>query len=311
MGRTATKPEAPAQLPALRVEAEQAVILAQQAASEDVQRAMTLATELGYQGPLSAGALEDEIRFYQRRSVEALLECGKRLLLLKEVTPHGEFTQRVEMLGFSAPTARRFMQAASKTAKSLNLSVLSTQVKSASAFLELVTHDDDVLENLQELDDIDRMSASQLRNALRQSEQDVKFANEKRAKAEEHADQLEKKAQGSRPKVIPLSTRITPFQLEITERQSLIEKAVTAHMESIEALDAWCTEEASQAPDYDPTVVVPLPREVLLVAQHLEDAINRVAQMVARAQNEFQLRFGADMDEARQYLLSSPEAANG
>lgn len=311
MGRTATKPEAPAQLPALRVEAEQAVILAQQSATEQSQKAVALATELGYQGPLSAGALEDEIRFYQRRSVEALLECGKRLLLLKEVTPHGEFTQRVEMLGFSAPTARRFMQAASKTAKSLNLSVLSTQVKSASAFLELVTHDDDVLENLQELDDIDRMSASQLRDALRQSEQDVKFANEKRAKAEEHADQLEKKSQGNRPKVIPLSTRITPFQMEITERQSLIEKAVTAHMESIQALDAWWTEEVSQAPDYDPERVVPLPREVALVAMHLEDSLSRLAQMVGRAQNEFDVRFGADMDEARQYRLTVSEAANG
>ncbi len=310
MGRTATKTEAPVQLPALRVEAEQAVILAQQSDMEQSSKALALATELGYQGAISAGALEDGIRFYQRRSVEALLECGKLLLLLKEVTPHGDFTPRVELLGFSERTARRFMQAAAKTLKSANLAALSTQVKSTSAFLELVTHDEDVLENLQELDDIDRMSASQLREALRQSEQDVKFSNEKRAKAEEHADQLEKKAQGNRPKVAPLSARITPFQLEITERQSLIEKAVTAHMESIHALEAWWTEEATQAPDYDPTRVVPLPREVALVAMHLEDSINRLAQMVGLAQNEFHIRFGDDMDEARQYR-ADPEATNG
>ena len=61
------------------------------------------------------------------------------------------------------------MQAAAKTSKSANLAVLSTQVKSASAFLELVTHDDDVLENLADMDDVEKMSASQLRAALRES----------------------------------------------------------------------------------------------------------------------------------------------
>lgn len=82
------------------------------------------------------------------------LETGKRLLVLRELFPKGnsqigknaEFEMRVEFLGFSKSTAYRFMQAATKTAKSANLALLSTQVKSASAFLELVTHDDDVLE---------------------------------------------------------------------------------------------------------------------------------------------------------------------
>lgn len=131
--------------------------------------AVAMAQQIGYQGAVTVGTLEDEIRFYQRRTVEAILETGKRLLVLKELTPHGEFSQRVEMLGFSDRTARRFMQAAAKTSKSANLAVLSTQVKSASAFLELVTHDDDVLENIADMDDVEKMSASQLRAALRES----------------------------------------------------------------------------------------------------------------------------------------------
>ncbi len=131
--------------------------------------AHAMAVQIGYQGAMTVGALEDEIRFYQRRTVEAILETGKRLLVLKELTAHGEFTQRVEMLGFHKLTAQRFMRAAVKTSKSVNLTLLSTQVKSASAFLELVTHDDDVLENLAEMDDVEKMSASQLRAALRES----------------------------------------------------------------------------------------------------------------------------------------------
>lgn len=273
-------------------------------------KASAMAQELGYQGALTVGTLEDEIRFYQRRTVEAILETGKRLLLLKEITPHGEFTQRVELLGFSDRTARRFMQAAAKTAKSANLAVLAGQVKSSSAFLELVTHDDDVLENLQDLDDIDRMSASELRAALRQAEQDVKFANDKRAKADERADKAEKKLQGKRPVVVPLDERITPFQLEITERQSLIEKGIAAHREATIALEQWWTEEATQAEDYDPEAPAPLPRSVALVAQSLQDSLNRLAEMVGAAQHVFAELFGDELAEARQYLMQTPEAAN-
>lgn len=134
--------------------------------------AHAMAVQIGYQGAVTVGTLEDEIRFYQRRTVEAILETGKRLLVLKELTAHGEFGQRVEMLGFHIKTAQRFMQAAVKTSKSDKLSFLSTQVKSASAFLELVTHDDDVLENLAEMDDVEKMSASELRTALREAREE-------------------------------------------------------------------------------------------------------------------------------------------
>lgn len=134
--------------------------------------AVAVAQQIGYQGAVTVGALEDEIRFYQRRTVEAILETGKRLLVLRELTQRGEFDDRLELLGFSRRTAYRFMQAATKTAKSANLALLSSQVKSASAFLELVTHDDDVLENLADMDDVEKMSASELRAALREAREE-------------------------------------------------------------------------------------------------------------------------------------------
>lgn len=280
--------------------------------------AAALAQELGYQGALTVGTLEDEIRFYQRRTVEAILETGKRLLILREVLPKGnsqigknaEFETRLELLGFSKSTAYRFMQAASKTAKSLNLSVLSNQVKNASAFLELVTHDDDVLENLQDMDDIDRLSASQLRERLRQAEQDVKFANEKRAKADERADKAEKKLAGKRPVVVPLDDRILPFKEDIARRQALIESGIAAHHEATIALEKWWTEEVTQAENYDPEAPAPLPRSVALVALTLQDAVNRLAELVGAAQHAFEERFGDDLVEARQYLMQTPEATD-
>ena len=158
-------------------------------------QALEMAHKVGYAGAVTVGALEDEIRFYQQRTVEAVLETGKRLLVLKELTPHGEFTQRVEMLGFSDRTARRFMQAAAKTAKSANLAVLANQVKSASAFLELVTHDDDVLENLAEMDDIDRLPASELRKRLREASEEKKVTDQLLEKKNQQIDKLEREKQ--------------------------------------------------------------------------------------------------------------------
>lgn len=157
--------------------------------------AHAMAMQIGHHGAMTVGALEDEIRFYQRRTVEAILETGKRLLVLKELTVHGEFSQRVEMLGFSDRTARRFMQAAAKTSKSANLAALSTQVKSASAFLELVTHDDDVLENLADMDAVEKMSASQLRAALRESQKEKEASEKLMADKNAKIDRLEHRIQ--------------------------------------------------------------------------------------------------------------------
>jgi hypothetical protein len=180
------------------------LVLAQQAG------AVTLARELGYEGALTVGALEDEIRFYQRRSVEALLEAGKRLLLLQEVTQRGEFDQRVEMLGFSRRSAYRFMQAASKVAKSANLALLSTQVKNSSAFLELITHDDDVIEGVSQLDDIDRLSASQLRAKVREMKAEVAAKEQRLEVVSQQRDAAEEKA--ARIAVMPPDQQIADLK---------------------------------------------------------------------------------------------------
>lgn len=175
MARTARNNDLPQNLeadPALVSRDLQAFDAAVTADAAATSSARALALSIGYEGAMTVGALEDEIRFYQRRTVEACLELGKRLLMLKEVAPHGEFMQRIEMLGFNDRTARRFMQAAAKTVKSANLSTLSTQVRSVSAFLELVTIDDDVIDDIAKMDAIDRMSASQLRAKARELEKE-------------------------------------------------------------------------------------------------------------------------------------------
>lgn len=177
--------------------------------------AHAMAVQIGYQGAVTVGALEDEIRFYQRRTVEAILETGKRLLVLKELTAHGEFEQRVEMLGFSVRTGRRFMQAAVKTAKSAILADLSKQAKNGLAFLELVTHDDDVLENLADMDDVEKMSASQLRTALRESREE-KNAVEK-VLTDKNATNDKLRAQLKRIDTLPANEALQQTMKEATD----------------------------------------------------------------------------------------------
>lgn len=198
MGRIATEIQTPADAPALNDQAFEVLgakateLVSLQA--EQASKAIAVAQQIGYEGSMTVGALEDEIRFYQRRTVEAILETGKRLLVLKELTPHGEFAKRVELLGFADRTARRFMAAAAKTAKSANLAVLSTTVKNASAFLELVTHDEDVLEGLQEMDDFDRMSAGELRQAARELQADKRATEQLLESKNRKLDELSRKA---------------------------------------------------------------------------------------------------------------------
>lgn len=139
------------------------------------QNAMQLAKAIHYDGQITVPALLDGIRFYQHRTAEAALEIGKRLLVLKEISPHGEFSPAIEHLGLDLRLARRFMTAALKFSKSTTSSLLARAEISQSNLLELVVLDDEELAALAdgesvcgiELDDAERMSTRQLRAALR------------------------------------------------------------------------------------------------------------------------------------------------
>lgn len=141
---------------------------------QHTQSVAGLATQLGYEGALTVGALEDEIRFFQQRTVEACLELGKRLLILKEMTPHGEFNRRVEMLNFTPRMAQKFMSAVLKFSKT-NSSSLLQKAGNQTKLLELVALDDDEIQIIEQggsigevsLDSIETMSVRELKQALR------------------------------------------------------------------------------------------------------------------------------------------------
>lgn len=192
-----------------------------------------LAASLGYEGALTVGALEDEIRFYQQRSVEAVLELGKRLLILKEITPHGEFKQRTEMLGFSSRMAQKLMSAVLKFSKA-NSSSLLAKAGSQTKILELVILDDDEIDVIEQggsigevsLDSIETMSVRELKKALREAKADA----ENKAQSLQTKDQIiQKKDQ----KINELDEKVTkaysPPEIqkrEATEAEQLRQQAL-------------------------------------------------------------------------------------
>lgn len=142
------------------------------------ENALAVARQVGYDGALTVGAVEDGIRFFQRRTVECVLEVGRRLLVLQELTAHGEFHNRLALLGIDKSLGHKFMNATLKFGKveTFPLSKIGTQSK----LLELLVLDDDEIAELEsgdtvrgiDLDKIDKMSTSELRKALRAAEAD-------------------------------------------------------------------------------------------------------------------------------------------
>jgi|LULL01.1.fsa_nt_gb hypothetical protein len=196
------------------------------AISAHAQKVGGLAASLGYEGALTVGALEDEIRFYQQRSVEAVLELGKRLLILKEITPHGEFTKRIEMLGISKRTAQRFMSVVLKFSKTTTLSLLEKS-GSGSKLLELMVLDDDDIDVIDQggsigdvnLDSIETMSVRELKKALRDAKSDI-----------EAKEQVIKTKDQKTNELLEENTKLkSPAQIKKraeTEQQQLAKKAL-------------------------------------------------------------------------------------
>lgn len=139
-----------------------------------------LADKIGYDGPLTLGGAEDHARMQMRRTVNECLELGKTLLVIRELTPHGGFKDRIEMLGIDFRTAQRFMQATLKFSKASSTTLL-TAAGTQTKLLELLVLDDDEVKALGEngsvrgvsLDDVERMTTRELRDALRKTQADA------------------------------------------------------------------------------------------------------------------------------------------
>lgn len=164
------------------------------------QHCVAIMEQFGEGLPYERTRVIHEAKFYMSQSAEAMLEAGKRLVILKENEPHGDFTEIVtNHLGMAERTARLIMQAAMKyCSPQLETKRQALAVLGKTKLFELMTEDDEELAELAEggtvagmtLDDIDRMTSRELRKALRESKEDLAASRKLNAEKSQEINEL-------------------------------------------------------------------------------------------------------------------------
>lgn len=150
------------------------------AAMEQQQAALVRATAatLGYMLPADAtdpDLIQRDISANMRRSVEACLEVGKGLAVLKAACGHGNFSMRLDVLGIDLRVAQKFMASAMKLANASSTPLLKA-IGNQTKLFEMLVLDDEQIDELANfgqtgeltLDDVATMSVKELRAALRE-----------------------------------------------------------------------------------------------------------------------------------------------
>lgn len=138
-----------------------------------------VAHQMGYQLPADCtdpDLIQRDISAQMRRSVEACLEVGKGLRVLKEACAHGNFMARLDVLGVEPRVAQKFMQMANKFPKASSTALLKAAGNQTKLF-EMLILDDAQIEELEltgqtgelALDDVATMSVKELRKAVREA----------------------------------------------------------------------------------------------------------------------------------------------
>lgn len=165
-------------------------------------RVRAVADKLGYSLPADAtdpDLIQRDIAANMRRSVEAVLEVGRGLRVLKEACQHGQFMARLDVLGIEARVAQRFMASATKFSNAASTPLLKA-VGNQTKLFEMLVLDDDQVEELAltgqtgelRLDDVATMSVKELRSAVRDLRAEREADEQVRGDLRKKIDKLER-----------------------------------------------------------------------------------------------------------------------
>ena len=210
--------------------------------------------------PYERDRIVHETRFYMAQSAEAMLEAGKRLVILKENEPHGDFIDIVEsQLSLSKRTAQVMMQASLKyLSPKLEPKAQALALLGKTKLFELMTEDDEDLVELADggtiagmsLDDIDRMTSRELKAALREAREtnaaQQRVLADKNEKIDSLSTKLEKKSRIQPPKP---DEEVKKMRAEVTALAVEAESAIAVRLSSaFEILCAYCAENMIDTP---------------------------------------------------------------
>ncbi|EAW2472646.1 DUF3102 domain-containing protein [Salmonella enterica subsp. enterica] len=168
--------------------------------NEITQRRMAIMEQFGEGLPYERTRVIHEAKFYMDQSTKAMLEAGKRLLILKENEPYGDFQAIArDELNLEPRIAQKMAQAALKfLSPQLEANAKTFSHLGRSKLYELMLEDDEELAELAEggtvagltLDEIDRMSVRELRKALRESKEDLAASRKLNAEKSQEINEL-------------------------------------------------------------------------------------------------------------------------
>lgn len=170
------------------------------------QNALVRATAatLGYMLPADAtdpDLIQRDIAANMRRSVEACLEVGRGLAVLKAACGHGNFAMRLDVLGIDLRVAQKFMASAMKLSNASSTPLLKA-IGNQTKLFEMLVLDDEQIDELANfgqtgelsLDDVATMSVKELRTKLREVKAEHKAGEEVRAELNDKLTKLQAKA---------------------------------------------------------------------------------------------------------------------
>ena len=320
MSRTAIKTQEPVTDVVLNQNAVTVIEKTQDAlAVEDQQmqaRVRAVALQVGYQLPgdcIDPDLIQRDIAANMRRSVEACLEVGRGLSTLKAACGHGNFLSRLDVLGIEVSVSQRFMQAAVKFSNAAtSRHLVASAAGNQSKLFEMLVLDDEQIDELAltgesgelKLDEIATMSVKELRAALRQTKQDHKYATEQQSKERERAEKAEKALKAGGPKAPPpLAERLEEISKDVNDVQKAASAALLQVSGQLQSIDQWWMEEMVKQPGFEPGEAVPMPAELVALAQTLHDNIERIAANVGSLQRLVFDRFGHEIQAARTYVM--------
>ena len=232
-------------LPAMREAANQLAVMPE----ERQATVRAVAAQLGYQLPADCtdpDLIQRDIAANMRRSVEACLEVGRGLRVLKEACEHGQFISRIDALGIEVRVAQKFMASAAKFSNAASTPLLKA-ARNQTKLFEMLVLDDEQIEELEltgqtgelKLDDVATMSVKELRKKLRELKAEVEAAEERIAVRGQQRDEAEEQARGFK-KLLP-DGKVDALMAEATKQMNDALAAINGKFRqallALEALD--------------------------------------------------------------------------
>ena len=268
-----------------------------------VANVRAVAAQIGYQLPADCtdpDLIQRDISANMRRSVEACLEVGRGLAVLKVACGHGNFIARLDVLGIDHSVAKRFVQAAAKFSNGATSRHLIGSIGNQSKLFEMLVLDDEQIEELEltgqtgelHLDEIATMSVKELRSALREAKADSEAKDHVLSEKNKKLDELDKKLRKRKEVVlVPWDERVG----ELNGECSMIALGLEELLDKYELIFKAVAGAQFEGDDEE--------RARGMLAKNFYDRTSRITNRVAAIQSAMFEEFDGFINEPRSLLV--------